>query len=156
MGWFLTFTDRHEEAYAYYDEVLALDPHFQNAIGNLAVLNMATGRYDEARARWRELTTLTKYDPATDLAIVDALENPALTKKAISLIEQDPNMMNGTGGKALNLMLLGEQELALDNLEKAFAEGDSYAIHMKRLGIYAPLRDKPRFQALLAKMNMWP
>ncbi len=60
MGWFLTFTDRREEAFAYYDEVLAIDPHFQNAIGNLAVLNMMTGRYDEARARIRELATLSE------------------------------------------------------------------------------------------------
>jgi len=156
MGWFLTFTDRQEEAFAYYDEVLAIDPHFQNAVGNLAVLNMITGRYDEARARMRELATLMKFDPATELATVDALENPALTQKAVSLIQQDPDMLEGTFGKALNLMLLGEAELALGNLEKAVAEGDSYAVHMKRMNIFDPLRENPRFQALLKKMNLWP
>jgi hypothetical protein len=59
-------------------------------------------------------------------------------------------------GKSMYLVLLGEPELALDSLEKAFDEGDSYATHMKRLNVYDPLRDNPRFQALLKKMNMWP
>ncbi len=54
------------------------------------------------------------------------------------------------------LMFLGKPELALDNLEKGFAQGDPYAVHMKRMDLYDPLRDEPRFQALLAKMNLWP
>jgi TolB-like protein len=156
MGWFLAFTDRREEAFVYYDEVLAIDPHFQNAIGNLAVLNMLTGRYEQARARNRAFATIVDYDPTTDLAVIDALENPALTQKAVSLIQQDPNMLGGTFGKAMSLMLLGESGLALDNLEKAFAEGDPYAVHMNRMDLYDPLRENPRFQALLKKMNLWP
>ena len=53
-------------------------------------------------------------------------------------------------------MLLKEYELALDYLEQSFAEGDAYAIHMNRMDVYDPIRENPRFQALLAKMNMWP
>ena len=59
-------------------------------------------------------------------------------------------------GKARMLMFLGEPELALDSLEKGFGQGDPYAVHMKRMDIYDPLRDNPRFQALLKKMNLWP
>jgi hypothetical protein len=59
-------------------------------------------------------------------------------------------------GMALYFILLNEPELAMDNLEKGFAAGDSYAIHTKRMDVYDPLRDNPRFQSLLKKMNMWP
>jgi len=156
MGWVLTYSNRTDEAYTYFERALEIDPRFQTTIGNLMTLNMMTGRYDEARARCHELATIAEYDPTTDLAIIDALEDPALIKNALSLIEQDPVMVDGVLYKAAALMMLSEPELALDSLEKGFAEGDPYAIHMKRMNIYEPLHENPRFQALLKKMNMWP
>ena len=71
-------------------------------------------------------------------------------------MEQDPDLQDGAHGRALYLMMLNEPELALDNLEKGFAESEGYMVHMNRMEIYDPLRGNPRFQALLAKMNMWP
>ena len=65
-------------------------------------------------------------------------------------------MLDGALGKASYLMMLNEPELALDSLEKGFAESDPYAVHMNRMSIYDPFRENPRFQALLAKMNLWP
>jgi hypothetical protein len=53
-------------------------------------------------------------------------------------------------------MLLEEPDLAMENLEKSFEAGDSYAIHVNRMIVYDSLRDNPRFQAHLAKMNLWP
>jgi len=156
MGWILMFSDRTDEAYAYFEQALAMDPHFSSTIGSLVTLNMRTGRYDEARARARELATITEYDPTTDLAIIDALENPELTGNALKLMEQDPVYPDGAQGKAAYLMMLKEPELALDNLEKGFAESRGYMVHMNRMVIYDPLRENPRFQALLKKMNMWP
>jgi len=156
MGWILIFSDRTDEAYIYYEQTLQLDPHFIPAIGNLRILNMVTGRYDEARAHCLQYATATGSDPTTMLAIVDALENPELTGNAISLMEQDPAMADGALGKASFLMMLNKPELALDNLEIGFAKSDGYMVHMNRMDIYDPLRENPRFQALLKKMNLWP
>lgn len=156
MGWILMFSDRTDEAYAYFEQALEMDPHFSSTIGSLVTLNMRTGRYDEARARARELATITQYDPTTDLAIIDALENPELTGNALKLMEQDPVYPDGAQGKAAYLMMLNQPELALDNLEKGFAESRGYMVHMNRMVIYDPLRENPRFQALLKKMNLWP
>ena len=154
MGWILSFTNRTDETYAYYEQVLEIDPHFSPTIGNLVTLNMWTGRYDQARARCLQHATLIEHDPTTHLAIIDALENPELTGNALSLMEQDPAMLDGAQGKAKYLMMLNEPELALDNLEKGFAKSDGYMVHMNRMDIYDPLRENPRFQALLAKMNL--
>ena len=156
MGWILIFSDRTDEAHTYYEQTLELDPYFIPAIGNLRILNMVTGRYAEARARCLEYATVTGSDPTTMLAIVDALENPEMTGKAISLMEQSPALPDGALGKASYLMMLNEPELALDSLEIGFAKSDGYMVHMNRMDIYDPLRENPRFQALLAKMNMWP
>jgi len=156
MGWILADSNRTDEAYAYYEQALEIDPHFSTTIFNLINLNMMTGRYDEARARCLQLATVAEYDPATELAVIDALENPELIGNALSIMEQDPVLPDGALGKALYLMMLNEPELALDNLEKGFAKSDPYMVHMKRTNLYDPLRENPRFQALLAKMNMWP
>ena len=42
------------------------------------------------------------------------------------------------------------------DLELSLEEGYPYALHANRMTIYDPLRDTPRFQAHLAKMNLWP
>jgi hypothetical protein len=117
---------------------------------------MVTGRYDQARAHCLQFASLTDQDPTTDLAVIDALENPELLGYALNRIEKDADLQDGAHGKALYLMMLNEPELALDNLEKGFAESEGYMVHMKRIRIYDVLRENPRFQALLKKMNLWP
>ena len=156
MGWFLTFADRLEEAHTKFIEALEIDPHFQNSIGNLITVNMMMSRFDQARARLNEHSSLLEYDPASEHAVINALEDPELTQQALTLLENDPFIPDGASHKAVYLMLLNQPDLALDNLEMAFAKGDPYAIHMKRMNVFTPLHDNPRFQALLAKMNMWP
>jgi len=71
-------------------------------------------------------------------------------------LAQSDKIPDGVAGRARYLMLLNEPELALENLEKAFSKGDPYAIHMNRMDVFDPIRDNPRFQALLKKMNQWP
>jgi len=156
MGWVLMYYNREDEARAYYHEVLAIDPYYQSSIGNLGTLDLIEGKYDEARARTLQLASILDYDPATELAITDALENPELKESALQKLAQDKFITEGVGGKALYLMLLGEPELALDSLEKAFDQGAPYAVHMKRMNAFDPIRDNPRFQELLKKMNMYP
>jgi TolB-like protein len=156
MGWILSDTDRKEESYKYYQEALDLDPYFQSTIGSLMTLDMMTGRYDSAREHCLELSNLTEFDPSIQMAIIDALENPELVNVALEQLMQDSTYPNGVTGKAHVLMLLNEHEMAMENLEKAFAEGDAYAAHLNRMELFDPLRDNPRFQALLAKMNLRP
>jgi len=59
-------------------------------------------------------------------------------------------------GRKMDRNIIIAMALAPASPERAFEEGDSYAIHIKRMNVYDPIRDRPRFQALLKKMNMWP
>lgn len=156
MGWILSQTDRTEEAYQYYQQVLDIDAHFPSTISNLAVLDISTGRLDQARKRTLEYASLSGEDPSAQLAIIDAIENPEKSELVVDLLMQDSAYESGVAGKSVFLMYLNRPELALDDLEKGFAEGDAYAVHMNRLKAYDTLRDNPRFQTLLAKMNLWP
>lgn len=156
MGWLFMYTDRHDEAYTYFQHALDLEPHFIPTIRNLRILNLLTGRYDDARARNLELANITDTDPSTFMAVIDAIENPELKPKTLSLLEQDSKYLTGVSGKALLYMLLNEPELALDSLETSLEAGDPYAAHLNRVNVFDPLRDNPRFQALLEKANLWP
>ncbi len=156
IGWVLGSTDRTEEAFAYYAKALELSPHRSSTIGNLINLNIRTGHFDQARIYSREFETLVGEDPDTVLAVIDAVENPELKAEALRQLEQDHATPDGMGGAAYYLMFLGEPDLALDSLERGFAAGDPYVVHLKRERVFEPLHDNPRFQALLKKMNLWP
>jgi TolB-like protein/tetratricopeptide (TPR) repeat protein len=156
MGWVLAQTDRKDEAYQYYQEALDIDPHFVVTVRNLVDLNIKTGQFEQARERTIELSSLSKEDTTIYLASIDAVENPEMAEVLLEQLKQLPISRSGVVGNSFFLMLLNKHELALDDLEKSFTEGDAYAVHMNRLDVYDPLRDHPRFQALLAKMNLWP
>ena len=57
-------------------------------------------------------------------------------------------------GKALQFALLGEYESALESLETGFAAGDSFATAMGYMKVYDPIRENPRYQAMLKEMNL--
>ncbi len=155
-GWILMYAGRMDEALAQYQSARNLDPLMPPILANMETLYLMQGEYGQARLLSAELGRILNIDQTTDLAVIDAMENPALKERALEMLRQWQDLPDGAFDRGLYLALLGESDLALANLERAFAKGDPYAIHMNRVSLYDPLRDNPRFQALLAKMNLWP
>jgi hypothetical protein len=96
------------------------------------------------------------FDPAPDLARIDAVESPQLKARALELLKARTDINDGVFGKAMQAVLLNELDLALEYLEGAFEAGDPWAPHLSWVKLYDPLRDNPRFQAMLKKMNLLP
>jgi len=155
-GYLLNYSNRFDEAEARYAAALKLDPYFRWTFQNRDIMYTMQGRYEEAREQVRKLAAMEGFDPAPDLARIDAVENPELKPRALELLAQRRDITEGVFGKAMQYALLDEYELALEHLEKAFAAGDAYSVHMSWVKIYDPLRDNPRFQAMLRKMNLLP
>jgi len=114
------------------------------------------GEYDKAREWATKLAIMEGYDPAPDLARIDAVENPDLKPRALELLAQRTDIVEGVWGKAMQYALMDEYELALVSLEKAFAIESPWRVHMKWVVNYKPLHDNPRYQAMLKKMNQLP
>lgn len=155
-GWLLDNEGRYEEAIESYNNVFKIDPYKSHAYANLSFLYARMGEFDKAREaelKWHDLTGI---DNAPILAVYDAMEDPALKPRAIQLLQDSDYYIDGASFVSSFYMLLGEEELTLGSLERAFERGDPYAIHMQRFEIYDPLHDNPRFQALLRKMNLFP
>jgi len=158
-GWLLAGGMQFDAALESYKNVHKVDPNYAHTFANLTMLYTRIGEYDLARKNSAKTLEFLTYDNSPTLAVIDAVENPALVQRAVELIQNAPTGIysDGASGKAQYYMLLGEHELALDNLEQAFEAGDPYAIHANRFDqYYAPIRKHPRFQALLRKMNLLP
>ncbi|TDJ32233.1 MAG: hypothetical protein E2O56_05665 [Gammaproteobacteria bacterium] len=155
-GYVLLWNFRLDEAEVHYMDALELGQPLRWTIHNLDILHTLRGDFDEARRRARQLAEMADFDPAADLARIDAVENPLLKERALILLEQREDMPDGAFGRALQYALLEEYELALESLEKAFAAGHPWAAHISYMKVYDPLRDNPRFQAMLKEMNLAP
>jgi TolB-like protein/Flp pilus assembly protein TadD len=153
-GYMLLWNLRFEEAEAHYRDAMALGSPIRWTFQNQDVLNTLRGDYDSARSFARQLGEFDGFDPAADLARIDAVENPALKPRALELLEARTDMIDGVFGKGMQYMLLEEHDSALDSLENGLAIGDPLATHMNYVKVYDPIRNNPRFQAMLRKMNL--
>jgi Tfp pilus assembly protein PilF len=155
-GWLLHHDGRFEEALVSYGNVHKIDPYKAHTYGNLAMLYSKSGQFDLARQSSSKFAEILGFDNAPMLAMIDALENPELNGRAIKLIQDSPIYIDGVSSNCELYMLMGEHELTIRCLEQAFELGDPYAIHLNRYVAYDPIREDPRIQALLRKMNLLP
>jgi len=155
-GYFLLWRYRLDEAETHYRDAAELGQQMRWTFQNMDFLNCFRGNWDEARKYATQLAAMEGFDPAADLARIDAMENPALKERALMLLEQRQDMGDAVFGKALQYAVLQEYDRALEILEHAFEAGDSYIPHINYMKVFDPLRDNPRFQALLRKMNLLP
>ena len=153
-GYFLLWRLRLDEAEVHYRDAAELGQTFRWSFHNLDFLNCFRGDWEEARGYALQLAKMEGFDPAADLARIDAMENPALTERALVLLAQRQDIGDTVFGKALQYAALQEHERALEILEKAYEAGDSYIAHINYMKVFDPLRDNPRFQALLRNINL--
>jgi TolB-like protein len=156
-GFVTSLAGRTEESIPYYERALEISPNLESTHRNLSRVYAQLGKYDLARQfRDRNLELLgRKKTEAYDF--IDAMENPQLKPEVLEFMANNPDIhFDGASYAAYDYMLLGEPELALQSLQKGLEEGDPYATFAGWVAIYDGLRDDPRFQAHLEKINMWP
>jgi TolB-like protein/Tfp pilus assembly protein PilF len=155
-GWVTSSANRVEESIGYYQRALELNANMQHTYGNLALAYALVGEYDRARDANERMYQVLGIPVPDELTLVDALEDPTRRVAYLEVLENTVHAPDGALGKAMEFAILGEHERALANLEFAFEKGDVYAAHANRVRFFDPLREDPRFQAHLAKMNLWP
>jgi TolB-like protein len=155
-GWLHHWSGNPADAFPYYESALAINPRMRGTHGNLASLYTMLGDYEPARSQLDIAASIMGFDPAADHAAIDALEDPAKTDRAVELLLNTEGRQQGVMGDSAYFMLLDRPELALQSLETGMATEDPYNIHMNRVRLFDPLRDDPRFQAMLRKMNLLP
>ncbi len=148
---------RLEEALGYYQRVLEIAPNFENTHASLSRIYSMVGEYELARQSFDRYLKLIGLERTVKYTLIDAMENPLLKVEVLEDMANKPDIyVDGAMFSAYDYMLLGEPELALESMQKGLEAGDPYATFAGWASVYDELRDDPRFQAHLAKINMWP
>lgn len=150
---------RHADAERVMRRVLSRDPEDPFALSTLRTTYHLMGRDEEAIEMWR-----ASYGRTDDEEALAALERgwaedgyeAALREVADLMVARSDTVHVRPWSIGTLYTRAGEVELALDYLERAFEEQDSNIPYLTVDPIFDPLRDEPRFEALIERLEIPP
>jgi TolB-like protein/Tfp pilus assembly protein PilF len=160
LGEALMKCGRFEEAARQFRSVLELDPEFRTAREMLGWALLALGRTEEGLREWEEINRGThdpfKVIPHRIWALV-ALDRVEEANQLLDLLrerrEREPEVSLEMDF-ALAHLGLGEDERALDHLERAVEQRLGMVVFLNVIPPIQRLRDHPRFQALVERVGI--
>jgi adenylate cyclase len=148
---------RDDAADAQIKSVLAAHPEFAAAHYWGAAQYIDRKMYPEAEARLRSSATLNGRNPDTKALLIRGMANPAQRAGTVNSLETSPDNVDIRQDPILYaffLVSLGERDRALDQLEiYAVKPTSAFSPWLWNRG-FDPLRDDPRFKAVLAKLAL--
>jgi serine/threonine-protein kinase len=154
MGWTYYVLRRYGESIRQLEQVLELDPSFANAHLLLSLNYLERGDRKLADHHVRRAIELDPGQPEYELfkAYVEArLGRSERARESLRHAQADVDII---ARSAIVHVALGEHELALDDLERALDEQPWTVLNLKLYPWYDPLRDEPRFQALVDRLGL--
>jgi TolB-like protein/Tfp pilus assembly protein PilF/predicted Ser/Thr protein kinase len=156
-GTTLGFEHRFEEQAAQLTSALKTNPGSPLALTNLSEALHFLGRYDEAlaaeRARWA-----ARGDKEADEALTRGQAEGGYRGAMLSLAETQAARARASGILSIAVAKLyaraGENERALDWLERAVVTRDPNLPYVGVGTVFEPLHTAPRFQQLLQRLNL--
>lgn len=157
-GLLLHENGRTEEAIAQLGKTVDLDPGYSGTHEALGRALMAAGRRREAA------TAFGRYAVATGDDRTRVLERVALAlasdrRDQLSAVEAELDSLQASRelpatSLALAYLWLGRPQKALDRLERGYEARTVYMPFINGIREFEPLRDDPRFRALVGRMNL--
>jgi TolB-like protein len=148
---------RDDAATAQVESVMAAHPDFAPAHA-VAILLYVDGKlYPQAETHLRALAKINGQDPDVKGLIARGMADPAQRAAAVQAMETSPDNSDLRGDPVVYsfyLMSLGERDRALDQLEIYAAKHNSSFGAFLWDRSFDPLRNEPRFKAVLAKLAL--
>ena len=148
---------RDDAAEAQIKSVLAAHPEFQPAHAWAAIQYIDRKMYPEAEAELRSFGKLNGQNGDAKALLVRGMADPAQRAAAVKSLETSPDNADLRQDPilyAFYLVSLGERSRALDELEiYAVKHNSAFTAWLWDRG-FDPLRDEPRFKAILAKLGL--
>jgi serine/threonine protein kinase/Tfp pilus assembly protein PilF len=152
------FAQQYDQAIKHMKKAFEIDPNFVPAHFFLAYAYVQKGMYQEAISELQKATTLTRSSTLfkTSLAYAFAVSGDKVKAKELlgQLIELSKERYVSAYEIAEIYVGLGEKNLAIDWLQKAFDERSRELVFLKVEPRLDSIRSDPRFNALLVKMNL--
>ena len=149
---------RDEDARRAAADAIKLEPHDPRLHATLGWALFRQGRTDEGLAELERAVTLTPAEGMWQAQLGQAYALAGRLEKARDVLRQLENPSRPSPASPYHLAYvytgLGESERAMDCLERAFELRAGAVFGIKGSFLLAPLRDHPRFTALLEKMRL--
>ena len=143
---------QYDEAIEQLQRALELNPELEGAHASLTWTYWQKGMHEEAIAQSERLASVNPDESIVPVVLRSlASGNRAEAIAALRDSDQIPALY-----RAWFSMLAGEEDLALEWMTQAIDERDPNAAFINVGTFLDPLRDDPRFQDLLLRMNLMP
>jgi TolB-like protein/Flp pilus assembly protein TadD len=158
VGLQLFYARRYEEAIEQQKRTLELDPTFGPALRSLGGAYEETRRYDDAIRAYLRAHELATDDLSARALLAHAYAVSGREREARAILEELESATRYVSRYSVAAIHvgLGERERALTLLEEAFAGRDRGMVWIGVSPRLHPLRDEPRFRALLEKLRLAP
>jgi serine/threonine-protein kinase len=137
---------------------VALDPHYDRAHATLGWACLLKGMVAEGIAELERAASLTGSSTVWPAQLGQAYAMAGQTEKAREVLRQLQERARHGYFAPYHMVYvytgLGELDAAMDWLERAYEERSGAVYGIKTSFVLAPLREHPRFTALLKKMNL--
>lgn len=158
VGYPLYYARRYEEAIEYYRKALELEPTFFWSYLWIGQAEVQLGKYQEAIADINRAAALSSGNVRVAATLGHALAISGNKAQALQVLKQlEERARNGYVSPYYFALLytgLGEKDLALEWLEKAYEERQPYLILIKVEPVFDVLHSDPRFQDLLRRIGL--
>ncbi len=155
LGYNLYLAGQVEAAIQQYRRALELDENFSTTRLVLALTLVEAARFEEAAREVDTWSEVTARDPAAMRRLVDLAARHAGAGEASPLSAGfDLESLVPPWAVAWSYMLIGHDDKALDRLERAFERGITWELMLVTGPAFDPLRDDPRFHALVERIGL--
>jgi eukaryotic-like serine/threonine-protein kinase len=155
-GWHLVYLQRFDEAISQFHKVLATEPDFSSAHMGLWGALYKTGKHKEALAEARKFFAVLG-DHEVEDALTRGYAAGGYTSGmhlAAEVLAARSKRIHVPGVRIARLYAhAGEKDQVMKWLEKAFEQRETPLVHLNVAWDWDNLRDDPRFQDLLRRMN---
>jgi serine/threonine-protein kinase len=152
-GYALYLSRQYEEALAVTQQSIEVLPDASFNYGQIAFVLVALERWDEAEAAFRRSAELDGRSPEIYVRFVAAMQDKALTSQAIEMIMTDTEWPHDVFLQPWFLIKLGAHEEAISLIEQ-FVDEDLAGMGYLNLSDFDPVRNDPRIQAILKRLNL--
>jgi len=156
LGTCLLYLRRHNDAIAQLKKAAAMDPEYFNSYYWLGQAYEAKGAYEEALAAYEKAAALSD-TPHQRATLAHGYAMAGRRTEAQRILRELERLSRTTYVSPYDIAVvrlgLGENERAMDLLETVYQEYPENLRHLKVRPWFDPLREDPRFQALLRRMN---
>jgi len=158
VGWSLYFARRYNDAIEQLRRTLDLDPNYPVTHWILGLLLRNTGRHEEAIAEGEKGVNFSGGSPLMRAALAHTLGTAGRTKDAVQILDELTKLAQQKyvapyffAGIHIGL---GENQRALEYLEKSYEEHSHWLIYLPLDPSMDALRDGPGFQSLMQRVGV--